>query len=204
MSVIEQIIPQIGQDSPKRQQVLDGARRAFLEKGFDGTSVNDIARSACVSKGTIYAYFPSKETLFETMIFEDRRKQAEALFDLSYDGQVPLKFLTELGCRLLSLMVDPQTIAYVRMVIAASAKFPEAGRAYFAAGPMFGIEKLSGYFASLGLSPAEQAATDFIELCSAGTVKPLMFGFDVPCDQARLESQAKRAAQLILKAYSAP
>src|SRR5262245_57788790 len=51
-------------DSAKRRQILDGARRVFLEHGFDGASVNDIVRATGVSKGTIYAYFPSKERLF--------------------------------------------------------------------------------------------------------------------------------------------
>ena len=65
----------------KRRQILDGARKVFLESGFDGASVNDIVRETGVSKGTVYAYFPSKERLFETLVFEDRRDQAERLFE---------------------------------------------------------------------------------------------------------------------------
>src|SRR6186713_2194737 len=66
-------------DTAKRQQLMEGARRAFLEHGFDGASVGDIVRSAGISKGTLYAYYPSKEKLFEALVFEDRRKQAEAI-----------------------------------------------------------------------------------------------------------------------------
>jgi AcrR family transcriptional regulator len=51
-------------DSAKRQQILDGARRCFLAQGFDGSSMNDIVLAAGVSKGTVYAYFPSKEKRF--------------------------------------------------------------------------------------------------------------------------------------------
>jgi len=48
----------------KIRQILDGARRVFLADGFDGASMNDIARVAGVSKGTLYVYFQSKEALF--------------------------------------------------------------------------------------------------------------------------------------------
>src|SRR5512134_1155074 len=64
-------------DNAKRQQVLDGARRVFLEQGFDGASINDIVKAAGVSKGTLYAYFPSKEKLFEVLVSLDKRQQVE-------------------------------------------------------------------------------------------------------------------------------
>ena len=41
----------------KRRQVMEGARTIFLSEGFDGASMNDIARAAGVSKGTLYVYF---------------------------------------------------------------------------------------------------------------------------------------------------
>src|SRR5947199_10632851 len=80
--------------SAKRQQILDGARKVFLEHGFDGASVNDIVRVTGVSKGTIYAYFSGKERLFETLVFEDRGVQAERLLvgiDASQPGVVVRK-----------------------------------------------------------------------------------------------------------------
>ena len=71
----------------KRRQVMDGARTAFLSAGFDGASMNDIARAAGVSKGTLYAYFDSKEQLFEALIREDRNQQAERLCAFPADRQ---------------------------------------------------------------------------------------------------------------------
>ena len=47
----------------KRRQIMDGARSVFLSAGFDGASMNDVARAAGVSKGTLYAYFSSKDEL---------------------------------------------------------------------------------------------------------------------------------------------
>ena len=77
MSEVAVSIPVSETDTAKRQQILDGARRCFLAQGFDGASMNDIVTAAGVSKGTVYAYFPSKEKLFATMVFEDKRRHAE-------------------------------------------------------------------------------------------------------------------------------
>jgi len=48
----------------KFDQVLSGARDVFLRDGFEGASVDDIARAAGVSKATLYSYFPDKRLLF--------------------------------------------------------------------------------------------------------------------------------------------
>ena len=48
------------EDSSKRRQILDGARKVFMDLGFDGASMGEIARAARVSKGTLYVYFADK------------------------------------------------------------------------------------------------------------------------------------------------
>ena len=53
-----------GHAEAKREQILEGGRRAFIAGGFRGTSVPSIAAEAGVSVGLIYRYFPSKEELF--------------------------------------------------------------------------------------------------------------------------------------------
>ena len=64
--------PAAGQDPAKRSQIIDGARRVFIDMGFEAASMNDITREAGVSKGTIYVYFANKEELFEALIEEER------------------------------------------------------------------------------------------------------------------------------------
>ena len=48
----------------KFEQVLDGARAVFLADGYEGGSVDAIAKAAGVSKATLYSYFPDKRLLF--------------------------------------------------------------------------------------------------------------------------------------------
>lgn len=47
-----------------REKIIQAARRSFAEKGHDGVSMSEIAKSAGVKKALIYYYFPSKEDLF--------------------------------------------------------------------------------------------------------------------------------------------
>ncbi len=168
-------------DTAKRQQILDGARRCFLAQGFDGASMNDIVKAASVSKGTVYAYFSSKEKLFEALIYHDRREQAEqTVHDL--DVARPMaEVLTELGLRMVERMTSEDSIAQVRMVAATSAKFPEIGQAFFQAGPAFAIARIKNYFeikmaqGQIRQVDAEMAAVQFIDLISGCLHKPRLF-----------------------------
>src|SRR6201993_3040205 len=99
--------------SAKRRQIMDGARQVFLSEGFDGASMNDIARAAGVSKGTLYVYFDSKEQLFEALIREGKKEQAERLVFPGEPGDAR-ELLGGFGRRLIELMTRPENIAYVR------------------------------------------------------------------------------------------
>jgi len=54
--------------SKKRQTILDGATKVFIENGFEASSMDRIAEAANVSKRTIYNHFPSKEILFQAIV----------------------------------------------------------------------------------------------------------------------------------------
>src|SRR5215470_5687124 len=69
--------PRIAEDSAKRQQIIAGAHAVFLAQGFDAASMNDIARSAGVSKGTLYVYFQNKEQLFQAICEQECTAHAE-------------------------------------------------------------------------------------------------------------------------------
>ncbi|WP_448059278.1 TetR/AcrR family transcriptional regulator [Cellulomonas hominis] len=60
--------------SQRREQLLDVSRRLFAEKGFDGTSVEEIAARAEVSKPVVYEHFGGKEGVYAVVV--DRETQA--------------------------------------------------------------------------------------------------------------------------------
>jgi AcrR family transcriptional regulator len=49
----------------RRQAILEAALRVWSKRGFDGTSVAEVAREAGLTKGTLYLYFPTKQSLLE-------------------------------------------------------------------------------------------------------------------------------------------
>ena len=132
----------------KRRQIMDGARQVFLSAGFDGASMNDIARAAGVSKGTLYAYFNSKDALFEAIIRGEYAQSAERLCIFRREGDAR-DMLKDFGVRLISKMADPYTRALARVVIAAAEKFPNVGRAFYEAGPLYGATRLAAELENL-------------------------------------------------------
>src|SRR5215467_1970385 len=84
------------EDSSKRRQILDGARKVFMDLGFDGASMGEIARSAGVSKGTLYVYFADKNRLFEAIVEEETLEQGKVTFNLDPERDVTTT-LTEFG-----------------------------------------------------------------------------------------------------------
>ena len=65
----------------KFDQVVEGARTVFLRDGFEGASVDDIAREANVSKATLYSYFPDKRVLFLEIASQETHRQADAFIE---------------------------------------------------------------------------------------------------------------------------
>src|SRR6516164_275198 len=95
--------------SAKRRQIMDGARQVFLSAGFDGASMNDIARAAGVSKGTLYAYFDSKDDLFRAIIRGECAQAAERICAFPREGDARA-MLTDFGVQLIGRMSEPETL----------------------------------------------------------------------------------------------
>src|SRR5277367_1696507 len=94
------------EDSSKRRQILDGARKVFMDLGFDGASMGEIARSAGVSKGTLYVYFADKSRLFEAIVEEEAREKGEVAFNLDPGREVTIT-LREFGEAYLGIICRP-------------------------------------------------------------------------------------------------
>lgn len=192
----------------KRRQIMDGARAAFLAAGFDGASMNDVARSASVSKGTLYAYFNSKDELFEAIIRSEYAQAAERICAFRREGDVRT-MLTDFGVRLLSRMSEPGRLALTRVVIAAAEKFPNVGRAFYEAGPLYGATRLAEELRALEKTGAlkvpdpERAAWQFVDLCASYLFKRLLFGVVESLSPDEIEEAVKSGVELFLAAYGA-
>jgi AcrR family transcriptional regulator len=198
------------ESSAKRRQIMEGAKAVFLAAGFDGASMNDVARVAGVSKGTLYVYFDSKEKLFEALIREERRQQAERIAVFAWEGDDIPRTLRDFGCKLLEMMARPEHVAHIRTVIAASGKFPQLGRAFFEAGPCFGANCLAGYLRRqsekglLRIVDFETAAWQFLELMQGGAFKQLLFAVTDELAPERIRQVVEAGVAVFLAAYGVP
>lgn len=61
----------------RRVQILDGARRAFAEHGYEGATVARLEEAIGLSRGAIFNYFPSKEDLFVELAVRDSARMSE-------------------------------------------------------------------------------------------------------------------------------
>src|SRR3954449_8189961 len=104
------------EDSSKRRQILDGARKLFLDLGFDGASMGEIARAAGVSKGTLYVYFADKNRLFEAIMEEEALAQGRVAFNLdpARDAETTLR---DFGRAYMTLLCRPGGGSSIRTVM---------------------------------------------------------------------------------------
>lgn len=194
----------------KRNQILAGARQVFRAQGFDAASMDGIARVARVSKGTLYVYFSSKEGLFADLVRADLQAAAEQHGVLDRDDADVRAVLHAYGVSFLRRMLEPEHIAMVRMVIAASIKLPTLGQIFYEAGPGHGIKRLSSYLdectrrGKLQTPEPDLAAAQFYELCQGSIVKPLFFGAPSDTSEASVTQTIENALDIFLGHYGAP
>jgi AcrR family transcriptional regulator len=203
----EKTLPQIAEDNVKRRQIIEGARTAFLEQGFDAASMNDIARTARVSKGTLYVYFQNKEQLFQAICSEECQSQAEGLFNFDADDSDVETTLIRIGTDFVTLVCHPEKASSARTIIAIAERMPEIGRTYYETGPARGITLLSDYLKNkvqqgiLAIDDCEVVAAQLIEALLAPLFKPILFNFGKPPTPERIRYVVGIAVRAFLAAY---
>src|SRR3954452_17568442 len=117
-------------DSSKRRQIMDGARAIFLNLGFDGASMGEIARAAGVSKGTLYVYFADKSRLFEAMVEDEVLAKGKIAYNLD-PGRDAETTLREFGQAYIGSMCRPGGGSSIRTVMAIAERMPEVGCRFY-------------------------------------------------------------------------
>ncbi len=93
----------------RRQQLLDVGRKLFAEKGFEGTSVEEIAASAQVSKPVVYEHFGGKEGLYAVVVDREIRELTEAITSALTAAEVPPRATLELAALALLDYIESST-----------------------------------------------------------------------------------------------
>src|SRR6478735_7582894 len=133
--------------TPKRDLILKTAHDLFLVQGFEGTSIDQIAEAAGVSRQTIYNNFDSKEALFKAIAGALADHVVEPLLNEDLQTGDVDSTLTDLAERALALMVLPSTLALHRLVVTEAPKFPEVARQIYQSGASRAAQALATYLA---------------------------------------------------------
>ena len=200
------VVPE--EDSSKRRQILDGARKVFMDLGFDAASMNEIARSAGVSKGTLYVYFADKIRLFEAILENEAREQGKVAFNLDPARDVETT-LREFGQAYMALLCRPGGGSWIRTVMAIAERMPEVGRRYYANV----LEKLVNHLADylkarvavgdLAIDDCGLAASQFMEVCKASLFLPFVFQAAPAPSAERIDEVVDSATRMFLANYRA-
>ena len=108
----------------KLHQILEAAVVCFAEKGFRGTSTNQICSAAGMSPGNLFHYFPSKQAIIEAIAEEDRREMNERFAQLAAEPDV-IVAIERLVNSLLLQCADPVYAKIGVEVVAESMRNPE-------------------------------------------------------------------------------
>ncbi|MDX8055816.1 TetR/AcrR family transcriptional regulator [Lentzea sp. BCCO 10_0798] len=85
----------------RREQLLDVSRALFAEKGFDATSIEEIAHRASVSKPVVYEHFGGKEGIYAVVVDREMQRLMDQIMNALDGGSHPRELLEQAACALL-------------------------------------------------------------------------------------------------------
>jgi TetR/AcrR family transcriptional regulator, mexJK operon transcriptional repressor len=197
----------------KRQAMMAAATRLFLKNGFSGTSVDDIAAQAGVSKQTVYKHFTDKDQLFREIVLhvtERAETFVQEIVSQPSTGDVETD-LRQLAGRHLAAVVQPEVLQLRRLVIGEADRFPDLARSYYERGPGRVLAALAARFADLAeqgllrIEDADLAANHFAWLVLAVPLDRAMFyGPAATLSGDELRRYADEAVRVFISAYAQP
>lgn len=195
----------------KRAAILEAATRVFLAKGYLGSSMDEIAATAAVSKQTVYKHFADKERLFAEIVNGTVNEASDVVYRevLDLNDRDDLESgLRKLARRQLALVMQPKLLRLRRLVIGEATRFPELGRTFYELGPERTIAALAAAFERLAerglleLDDPHLAAAHFNWLVMSIPLNQAMLcGDDEPASPAELDRLADAGTRAFIAAY---
>jgi AcrR family transcriptional regulator len=197
------------------ERILDAAGRVFLEHGFQGASVDEIAEAASAGKPTIYARFPNKQALF-TAVIERLVRKNTSLDAFSCAGGSVERRLDALAILILTRVLTVETIGLIRVAVAEARRFPVLATSVSRMGrerPTEAVARVFGELAGtddIGASPAfapeklPETARRFLDLVVLPMLVRALFGEDLAALRAEIGPHAARTVAFFLAACGTP
>lgn len=192
-----------------QNSIFAAASKAFVEHGFEGVSMDEIARLANTSKQTIYARFPTKSALFAAFVAWRFQNQAAPKLAEPDNRQLPPeRYLLKLGMLLLQSNIGQEGRALSDLLRTALKQTPEMAQIFWDKGPGRGRHLLKAYLeyqvqqGTLHIPNLELAMEQFLGLVIGGAVFRISRGMP-PLYQgpARERRWVKSCVELFLHHY---
>jgi len=193
------------------ERILDAAGKVFLERGFEGASVEEIAEVARAGKPTIYARFASKEALFAAVVARKVRANM-SIACVAAMGSTVEQRLEAMATVLLERILSPEIIGLMRAVVAEARRFPDLAISVKRQARDLGIEsvaRLLGEIAESGemaVAPAFapdrllETARRFMDVIVFPMAMRALFGEDLTEVRAEIGPHVSRAVAFFLAA----
>jgi AcrR family transcriptional regulator len=193
------------------ERILDAAGKVFLERGFEGASVEEIAEVARAGKPTIYARYGSKEGLFAAVVARKVRDNT-SIERVAAMGSTIEERLEAIGSVLLDRILSPESIGLMRAVVAEARRFPDLAISVKRQARDLGIESVARLLGELAQSGEMGASPAFAPDRLSGTARRFMdvivfpmamralFGEDLAALRAEIGPHVKQAVAFFLAA----
>lgn len=190
----------------KREEVLDIASETFLVKGYDGTSINVMAREAGISKESIYRYFGSKEDLFLAVVERELAVYRQGMLETTtnFEGKGLQDALFLVAEATLKVASNDRTLALRRLIFQMSANGSKVGNHYFTAGPDIAYQNLVSLFKHYqpeSAYPVDKLSRYFISMVLHRTMLQRECGVQAPLKPEEISQRCLEAVQDFLQAF---
>lgn len=194
----------------KVEQVLEGARCVFMRDGFEGASVDDIAKAARVSKATLYSYFPDKRRMFLEVAKAECRRHAERSAEMIEHSASTEEALRTAGENMVGFLASEVGLAVYRICVAECDRFPELGHEFYDSGPKLVRDRIVALMregiarGELEIDDVELAADQFAELCKADIFPRVLFCGACRPGPEEISRIIGGAVEMFMARYGAP
>lgn len=190
----------------KRRSIVNAAILEFQDHGFDGTSMDRIAKRAEVSKRTVYNHFASKDELFEAIV-EELLRRFETLEHRYEQGESLDRQLTRIGRKVLGVLCSDEFIKLARVILSRFLHDPELGRKRMGESDVI-KESVKNWIVAakkdrqLSVTDPARGATQFLSLLKAFGFWPQLTGGAPILSKREQNAVVKSAVSLFLAYYS--
>lgn len=206
------------EDDPRvvrsRAALVDAARTLFLRKGYAGTTMEEIAALAGLTKRTVYNNYADKNALFTQIVAdvivyaEEFARGLNAEFNVGITAANLRATLDDVGRRLALGIMRPEVVALRRLLIGEARGFPALATEYFDRAPGEVIDALASGFEHLGqigllrVVDARRAAAQFAYLVAGELLDRAMLVGTTP-PREHVIACAREGVQTFLARYEA-